>query len=519
MFHTPLASKSFINRAEYRDKVLGCWAGKNIGGTLGAPFEGKKETHNLTFYAQKLDGNPAPNDDLDLQLAWLLAVEEHGLYNVNELVLGEYWLDVVCGPWNEYGVAKFNMRNGFTPPLSGLCNNEKWQNSNGAWIRSEIWACLFPGDPEEAVHYAWYDSCVDHTGEGIYAEIFTVAMESAAFIEKDIRKIISCALCRIPENCRVAQSVKLVIDCYDNGDDWLTAREKVVQLNADMGWFQAPGNVAFVIIGLLYGEGDFGKSICTAVNCGDDTDCTGATCGAILGIINGRSAIPQEWMDPIGESIQTVAVNRYGNDIPVTLQALTDRVMICKDIADTVNPATVRVHDKATVIDQKHLDKLCDRFDTENFVLSRPSNQLRCDLPFGRVYVQYEPSPVVNPNSQIKLKISFGSARNNCCTLSVNWHLPESWSFEGAQSHKIMTYPGTCKCIELTLNVGEFSDVFEYIPVELRLAERNYPVYITVPFQCSSMSDINAGIAYQDMWTTKNRISARINDLCDKPEK
>ena len=88
MFHTKLASKSFINRAEYQDKILGCWTGKNIGGTLGAPFEGKKETHDLTFYAQELNGNPAPNDDLDLQLAWLLAVEEHGLYNVNELVLG-----------------------------------------------------------------------------------------------------------------------------------------------------------------------------------------------------------------------------------------------------------------------------------------------------------------------------------------------------------------------------------------------------------------------------------------------
>ena len=76
-----------------------------------------------------------------------------------------------------------------------------------------------------------------------------------------------------------------------------------------------------------------------------------------------------------------------------------------------------------------------------------------------------------------------------------------------------MTYPGTCKCLDLTLNVGKFSDAFEYVPVELRLAERNYPVYITVPFQCSSMSDINAGTPWQDMWTTKNRISARIDDL------
>ena len=132
MFTPCEPSTQKINLNEYRDKVLGCWTGKNIGGTLGEPFEGNKTTNTVTFYTKELNGKPAPNDDLDLQLVWLLAAEENGLYNLNERILGEYWLTHISGPWNEYGVCKANIRNGLMPPLSGSCNNNKWKYSNGA---------------------------------------------------------------------------------------------------------------------------------------------------------------------------------------------------------------------------------------------------------------------------------------------------------------------------------------------------------------------------------------------------
>ena len=58
--------------------------------------------------------------------------------------------------------------------------------------------------------------------------------------------------------------------------------------------YDAPSNIGIVIIGWLYGEDDFGKSLCIAVNCGEDTDCTAATLGAILGIVHGNSNLPEE---------------------------------------------------------------------------------------------------------------------------------------------------------------------------------------------------------------------------------
>ena len=62
---------------QLRDKILGCWAGKNVGGTLGGPFEGKLGPHNVTYYTQQLGGQPLPNDDLDLQLIWLAGIEKY----------------------------------------------------------------------------------------------------------------------------------------------------------------------------------------------------------------------------------------------------------------------------------------------------------------------------------------------------------------------------------------------------------------------------------------------------------
>lgn len=126
---------------EYLDKMRGCWNGKNIGGTLGTPFEGMRGLFDIQYYSQPLD-KPLPNDDLDLQLVWLNAVEKYGR-NINRELLGEYWLSFIYPDCAEYGAGKNNLRAGLVPPLSGYVGNH-YRNSNGSWILTEIWACLCP---------------------------------------------------------------------------------------------------------------------------------------------------------------------------------------------------------------------------------------------------------------------------------------------------------------------------------------------------------------------------------------
>ena len=175
--------------------------------------------------------------------------------------LAEYWIAYIPPHWNEYGIAKTNLRLGLLPPMSGEVDNEKWKTSNGAWIRSEIWAAFAPGVTDVAIRYAMADAMVDHgLSEGTYAEVFTATLQSLAYLESDIRALLESALKKIPEDSMVAKTVRLVMKCYDNGADWRQAREQVVTFNRELGWFQAPGNLGFVTIGLLYGEGDFKKS-------------------------------------------------------------------------------------------------------------------------------------------------------------------------------------------------------------------------------------------------------------------
>jgi ADP-ribosylglycohydrolase len=316
------AAKVQLNETEFRDRVYACWMGKNIGGTLGMPFEGNRQVNDITFYTDVKSGEPTANDDLDLQLLWLKAMEDHG-GTVDARILGEYWLKHVPVDWNEYGVGKRNMQRGLLPPLSGHFQNEHWRRSNGAWIRSEIWACLAPGCPGLAARMAREDACVDHgAAEGTLAEIFTAAVESAAFIEHDRDKLIAIGLSMIPPECGVARAVRAAIEAKRAGKDWRAAREAVIATTEDTGWFQAPRNVAFTMIGWLYGGDDFGTSLCIAVNCGDDTDCTGATLGSILGIIHGTNGIPKKWIEPIGTQIKTVAI--AGIEHPRDIGVLTD---------------------------------------------------------------------------------------------------------------------------------------------------------------------------------------------------
>ena len=301
-----------FNRDQIRDKIYACWLGKNIGGTMGTPYEGKREMNDIQGFASP-PGTPLPNDDLDLQLVWLKALDELGADGIDAKALGEYWISFIGPCWNEYGVGKGNLRNGLVPPMSGAFQNEQWKHSNGAWIRTEIWACVAPGQPEKATRLAFEDACVDHgLAEGTYAAIFVAAMESAAFVINDLRALLRIGLSHIPVDCRVARSVNLVIDAYDRGVDWKEVRAMAVEDSRDLGWFQAPANIAFTVIGLLYGEGDFKRSMILAINCGDDTDCTAATLGSLLGIMHGTAVIPEDWSRYIGDDIVTISLIKGG---------------------------------------------------------------------------------------------------------------------------------------------------------------------------------------------------------------
>jgi ADP-ribosylglycohydrolase len=449
------AQKVILNEADFRDRIYACWLGKNIGGTLGMPFEGKKEMNSISFYTNLKKGEPAANDDLDLQILWLKAMEDNG-GRVDARILGEYWLKYVPVDWNEYGVGKANMKLGWLPPLSGEYNNEKWKHSNGAWIRSEIWACLAPGCPALAARMAREDACVDHgAAEGTLAEIFTASLESAAFLESDREKLIAYGLSMIPEDCRVARAVHTAVQAKKDGKDWQNARLAVIGVTEDTGWFQAPRNVAFMIIGWLYGDDDFGKSISTAVNCGDDTDCTAATLGSILGIIGGSKAIPAQWREPIGEKIKTVAV--AGFPIPEDINALTDRTLAMTKKVLALHNAPVEVTAAPSVLSGAGSLLVSGPKEARSLWSLSPYRIVWNETDF-RVTLDYVSDPVIRPGllRSIQVTVENQSGSEKLIRLELQG-LPKSWKIHGLPSGTIKLGKSAAQSFPLTIAAPELA--------------------------------------------------------------
>lgn len=476
-----------MNRATYLDKLHACWLGKNIGGTIGAPFEGRKTLLNIQGFTTP-EGEPLPNDDLDLQLVWLVALEEVGVERFNTNVLAEFWLDWIPPHWNEYGVAKTNLSLGLLPPLSGEMDNEKWKTSNGAWIRSEIWAGLAPGYVDVAVKYAMMDAMVDHgLSEGTIAEVFTVTLQSAAYVESDIRKLLDIALAKIPTESLTAKTVNLVIECFDKGLSFEQAREKVVELNAELGFFQAPMNLGFVTIGLLYGQGDFKKSILYAVNCGDDTDCTAGTVGATLGIIGGTKGIPEDWKSFVGDKIITVSINgQYSSRIPKTCTALADRIY--KLVPDIFKNEYIPFE---FTDDQTTTEKLADEYNKLTYKQLFNRSPYSYDVTHYRAFtarVEFDELPRVSTGDTRKVTLTFMCNYRLMQPRKLNMRLilPESWQVDKYDKTVMLPYRQWLHGIDgdvktsFNLVVGEKVEPVNRAYVELTCSTMAYPVIVPI---------------------------------------
>ena len=243
--------------------------------------------------------------------------------------LADWWVRCCSSyPWNEYGFCRRNLGRGLRPPVSG-CFENYYVDEMGSPIRSEIWACLAPGNPQLAAAMAWKDSALDHAGgEGMHGEMFWAAVESAAFVERDPETLLRVGLSMIPAHSQIARAVREAIWCRANGVRWADARERLVRgfsFGSGPQPCHAAANHGFTVLGWLYG-GDFGDRLCKAVNCAFDTDCTGATLGSLLGILDGAAGIPDRWREPVGDAI---VLHRFTDlpESPRTIGELAERTL------------------------------------------------------------------------------------------------------------------------------------------------------------------------------------------------
>lgn len=326
---------------DLEEKVYGAWMGRVCGCMLGKTVESirtaelvrfLKETDNFPMnryiletdlekvdlngynygfatrkYADSIDGMPV-DDDTNYTVLAQIIFEKYGKDFSPEDVASA-WLD--NQPKNAYctaeRVAFCNFVKGYRPPESAIHKNP-YREWIGAQIRADYWGYINPGNPEKAAEYAWRDASISHVKNGIYGEMFVAAMIAAAACTSDTEEIILAGLAQIPCTSRLYDDIMQILDGFRNGTDQKAAFEYIHERydeSDSYGWCHTNSNAMIVVASLLYGGGDFGKSLCMSVETGFDTDCNGATVGSILGMANGIKSIPEYWSKPFGDKLNT----------------------------------------------------------------------------------------------------------------------------------------------------------------------------------------------------------------------
>ncbi len=335
------SEKKTPSKKVMKNKIAGAWNGRIAGCMLGKTVEGMRRYELIPFlkesdnypmhryitskdaseevcakynfnlrnrcYADKITCEPV-DDDTNYTVLYQDLISRYG-YDFTPYEVSKEWLakqnkDAYC---TAERVAYVNFINGFIPHESALYKNA-YREWIGAQIRADYFGYINPGNPEKAAEMAWRDASISHVKNGIYGEMFVAAMIACASVERNIQKIILGGLSQIPQTSRLYKSIMGILDDYNNKVSVDEALEKLNKEYNDRDghdWCHTISNAMIVTIALLYNGGNYGKSICLAVQTGFDTDCNGATVGSILGMRNGYDKLDSYWFEPMHGLLDT----------------------------------------------------------------------------------------------------------------------------------------------------------------------------------------------------------------------
>lgn len=267
--------------SDYLERVYAGILGKIIGVYLGRPFEGwsydriMAELGEINYYVHKQRKTllVVTDDDISGTFTFLRALPDYGNdVNITPAQIGQTWLNYIIERktilwWGGMGnstehTAYLRLKRGVVAPESGsiALNGKVVAEQIGAQIFIDGWAMVAPGDPALAADLARRAASVSHDGEAIYGAQVIAAMEAQAFVERDLHKLIECAISFIPRDSIIYRLINDIREWRDKIADWRKARELLQQ---HYGYDKYGGNCHIVpnhgviMLGLLYGDDDF----------------------------------------------------------------------------------------------------------------------------------------------------------------------------------------------------------------------------------------------------------------------
>ena len=316
----PSVTKTRTISAEVlKDKISGGWAGKMLGVTYGAPVEFralcKTFEDPITWVPSDVIGSKE-QDDLYVQLTFLMTMDKYGI-DAPAKRFQEQFAKAGYMLWHANVQARKNYFDSIFPPKSGHPDYNLHADDIDFQIEADYIGFMCPGMPQTARKLAEKVGHIMNYGDGVYGGIFIGALYSQAYFESDILQLVKKALLSIPVESDYAKIVNDVILLHEHYPaDW---RASWKELEAKWGSVHiceagAPFNIdaklngAYVVLGLLYGEGNPLKTMEITARCGQDADCNPSNAMAVLGVVKGLSGLPPKYREAVQSMGDTLFV-------------------------------------------------------------------------------------------------------------------------------------------------------------------------------------------------------------------
>ena len=304
------------------DKIKGGWAGQTIGCQYGGPTEFKWRGTMIQDYVpirwekgnikRQIETGIGLFDDIYMDLTFVEVIERLGVDAPTDsfamaFATADYEL------WHANQAARYNILNGVMPPASGHWLNNPHADDLDYQIEADYAGLMSPGMPNAASALSDRIGHIMCYGDGWYGGVYVGALYALAFVNDNIEKVVTEAVKTIPEGSRFRRCMDDVINWYRQyPDNWKqTWFECQCRWSEDIGCpegalmpydIDAVINSAYITIGLLYGKGDFFRTMDISTRCGQDSDCNPSSACGILGAMIGYNNIPSQWLDNLKEA-------------------------------------------------------------------------------------------------------------------------------------------------------------------------------------------------------------------------
>jgi len=310
--------------SSYIDKMKAGWIGQMAGVGWGGPTEFLWKGEIIP--ADKMPKwdpemvNQFNQDDIYVEMTFLRTLELYGF----DASIRQAGIDFAS---SQYFLAhanlagRYNLRKGIAPPDSGHPKFNRHTDDIDYQIEADFSGLICPGLGNEVIELGEKFGRLMNYGDGLYGGLFVGGMYAEAFFEKDVHKIIQAGLACVPKGSQFHECISDVIKWHgQNPNNWQKTWELIEakyhdnpdyrKASCDKGDFDidAKINSAYIVVGLLYGQGDIDKTIIISTRCGQDSDCNPSSAAGILFTSIGYSNIPERFksaLDPKGKFSHT----------------------------------------------------------------------------------------------------------------------------------------------------------------------------------------------------------------------